>query len=134
MRFKRHDCYHDHWCAAHCADTLMPLQLMIEPTESESLAEMDRFVDALLSIRQEIREVEEGTYPEDNNVLVNAPHDQQVSGRHARALHRGHIPSVYARILRLCMLWRVDLTKLLHARFYRFADGHQRRMGPAVQP
>ena len=56
-------------------------QLMIEPTESEALPELDRFVDALLSIRQEIREVEEGMYPQDNNVLVNAPHDQQVGCR-----------------------------------------------------
>jgi len=48
--------------------------LMIEPTESESKEELDRFCDALLSIRQEIRDVASGKYPEDNNVLVNAPH------------------------------------------------------------
>jgi len=48
--------------------------LMIEPTESESKEELDRFCDALISIRQEIREVEEGTQPRSNNLLTNAPH------------------------------------------------------------
>ncbi|MCU0327532.1 MAG: aminomethyl-transferring glycine dehydrogenase [Chitinophagales bacterium] len=48
--------------------------LMIEPTESEDLLELDRFVEAMISIRQEIREIEEGKYPKDNNVLKNAPH------------------------------------------------------------
>lgn len=51
--------------------------LMIEPTESESMYEMDRFCDALISIRQEIREIEEGLQPKDNNLLVNAPHPQK---------------------------------------------------------
>ncbi len=48
--------------------------LMIEPTESEPKAEMDRFVDALIEIRNEIREVEEGKTQKDNNVLKHAPH------------------------------------------------------------
>ncbi|GAB5415469.1 MAG: aminomethyl-transferring glycine dehydrogenase [Congregibacter sp.] len=48
--------------------------LMIEPTESESLAEIDRFCDALIIIREEIRAVEEQTLPLDDNPLVNAPH------------------------------------------------------------
>src|SRR5881409_3635137 len=48
--------------------------LMIEPTESESKEELDRFCDALISIRQEIGEVEEGTQPRSNNLLTNAPH------------------------------------------------------------
>ncbi len=48
--------------------------LMIEPTESESKAELDRFVDALVSIREEIREVEEGRAPREGNVLKMAPH------------------------------------------------------------
>ncbi|KAH8879349.1 glycine dehydrogenase [Thozetella sp. PMI_491] len=48
--------------------------LMIEPTESESKEELDRFVDALVSIRQEIRDVEEGRVPRDRNVLKMAPH------------------------------------------------------------
>ena len=48
--------------------------MMIEPTESESKAELDRFCDAMISIREEIREIEEGKAPKDNNVLKNAPH------------------------------------------------------------
>jgi glycine dehydrogenase len=48
--------------------------IMIEPTESESKAELDRFCDALLEIRNEIDEIAAEKYPLDNNVLVNAPH------------------------------------------------------------
>ncbi len=48
--------------------------LMIEPTESESLAELDRFCEAMITIREEIREVETGLADQDNNVLRNAPH------------------------------------------------------------
>jgi len=48
--------------------------LMIEPTESEDKVEMDRFVDALVRIREEIREIEEGRADKDDNVLKNAPH------------------------------------------------------------
>jgi glycine dehydrogenase len=48
--------------------------LMVEPTESEPLAELDRFVDAMISIREEIREIEEGKAQNENNVLSNAPH------------------------------------------------------------
>ena len=48
--------------------------LMIEPTESESKAELDRFCDALLHIGNEIKEIESGTQPKDDNVLKNAPH------------------------------------------------------------
>ncbi|QDH78125.1 aminomethyl-transferring glycine dehydrogenase [Echinicola soli] len=48
--------------------------MMIEPTESESKAELDRFCDALISIRGEIREIEEGKADAENNVLKNAPH------------------------------------------------------------
>ena len=48
--------------------------LMIEPTESESLAEIDRFCDAMLSIRSEIRAVMEGQFDPNNNPLKNAPH------------------------------------------------------------
>ncbi|MCA4894152.1 MAG: aminomethyl-transferring glycine dehydrogenase [Cytophagales bacterium] len=52
--------------------------IMIEPTESEPKAEMDRFVDALIEIRNEIREVEEGKADKENNVLKNAPHTAAV--------------------------------------------------------
>lgn len=48
--------------------------IMIEPTESESKSELDRFCDALLQIREEIREIENGLYDKENNVLKNAPH------------------------------------------------------------
>ena len=48
--------------------------LMVEPTESESLAELDRFAEALLSIHAEIDEVAGGAQPADDNVLKNAPH------------------------------------------------------------
>jgi len=48
--------------------------LMIEPTESEPKEELDRFCDALIEIRNEIREVEEGKASKENNVLKNAPH------------------------------------------------------------
>lgn len=50
--------------------------LMIEPTESESLAELNRFLDVMNQIWQEIKEVENGDFPQDDNVLVNAPHPQ----------------------------------------------------------
>ncbi|MBA5628350.1 aminomethyl-transferring glycine dehydrogenase [Moheibacter lacus] len=48
--------------------------LMIEPTESESKAELDRFVEALIQIKAEIDEVANGDFPQDDNVLKNAPH------------------------------------------------------------
>jgi glycine dehydrogenase len=52
----------------------VPGTLMIEPTESENLAEIDRFIEAMISIRQEIRKIENGTWPQDNNPLKHAPH------------------------------------------------------------
>ncbi len=48
--------------------------LMIEPTESETLAELDRFCDAMIAIRAEIQEVKDGKADKENNVLKNAPH------------------------------------------------------------
>jgi glycine dehydrogenase len=48
--------------------------LMIEPTESEDKAELDRFIEAMIKIRQEIADIEAGKYPKDNNLLKNAPH------------------------------------------------------------
>jgi glycine dehydrogenase len=50
--------------------------IMVEPTESESKAELDRFIEAMVSIRAEIRQVENGVWPADNNPLKNAPHSQ----------------------------------------------------------
>lgn len=52
--------------------------LMIEPTESESKRELDRFAEALISIKKEIEEIAEGTADAANNVLKNAPHTEQV--------------------------------------------------------
>jgi glycine dehydrogenase len=49
--------------------------LMIEPTESEDKDELDRFCDAMIKIRQEIRDIETGKYPKDNNLLKNSPHN-----------------------------------------------------------
>jgi glycine dehydrogenase len=48
--------------------------LMVEPTESESKAELDRFCDAMIAIREEIREIEDGRANRENNLLRNAPH------------------------------------------------------------
>jgi glycine dehydrogenase len=48
--------------------------LMIEPTESETKAELDKFCDAMLAIREEIREIEDGRADKVENVLKNAPH------------------------------------------------------------
>jgi glycine dehydrogenase len=50
--------------------------LMVEPTESESKAELDRFIEAMISIREEIRRVERGEWPGDDNPLKHAPHTQ----------------------------------------------------------
>ena len=52
----------------------VPGTLMVEPTESETLDELDRFIHAMISIREEIRKVENGTWPQDNNPLKHAPH------------------------------------------------------------
>ena len=52
----------------------VPGTMMIEPTESESKAELDRFCDAMIAIRDEIRKVESGTWDKINNPLKNAPH------------------------------------------------------------
>src|ERR1700677_2170370 len=56
----------------------VPGTIMIEPTESEDKAELDRFCDAMLGIRAEIRAIEEGKADKTDNVLKNAPHTQQV--------------------------------------------------------
>ena len=52
----------------------VPNTLMVEPTESENLFEIDRFIDAMIAIRNEIRQIESGAWPQDNNPLKNAPH------------------------------------------------------------
>ncbi|MBP5614828.1 MAG: hypothetical protein J6X35_11880 [Bacteroidales bacterium] len=52
--------------------------LMVEPTESEPLSELDRLCDAFISIRHEIQDVMDGKYDEKNNPICNAPHTMQV--------------------------------------------------------
>ena len=52
----------------------VPGTMMIEPTESESISELNRFIEAMLSIREEIKEIEDGIYPKEDNVLKNSPH------------------------------------------------------------
>ncbi|MBL1214116.1 MAG: aminomethyl-transferring glycine dehydrogenase [Ignavibacteriae bacterium] len=56
----------------------VPGTLMVEPTESESKAELDRFCDAMISIREEIREIEEGKADKSDNILKNSPHTASV--------------------------------------------------------
>lgn len=55
----------------------VPGTLMIEPTESESLAELDRFIDAMIAIREEIAKVASGEFDPKDNPLKNAPHTMQ---------------------------------------------------------
>ncbi|MCP4550955.1 MAG: aminomethyl-transferring glycine dehydrogenase [Bacteroidetes bacterium] len=53
--------------------------LMVEPTESEPLYELDRFVDAMIAIREEIKEIEDGNAEQGNNVVCNAPHTAEMA-------------------------------------------------------
>ena len=75
--------------------------LMIEPTESESKAELDRFCEALISIREEIREIELGIADRQDNVLKNAPHPltRVVSDKweHAYGRERAAFPAAWTR-------------------------------------
>lgn len=57
----------------------VPGTIMIEPTESETKEELDRFCEAMISIREEISEIEEGNADPENNVLKNAPHTMRVA-------------------------------------------------------
>ncbi len=67
----------------------VPGTLMIEPTESESLAEIDRFCDAMLAIREEIRDIEQGRQDGLDNALKNAPHTTaQLAGEWQHAYSR----------------------------------------------
>ncbi|MEO5509560.1 MAG: glycine dehydrogenase (aminomethyl-transferring), partial [Longimicrobiales bacterium] len=75
--------------------------LMIEPTESESLAELDRFCDALIGIREEIREIELGIADRTDNLLKNAPHTVDVvcadEWTHSYARERAAFPTPETR-------------------------------------
>jgi glycine dehydrogenase len=66
-------------CGFHAPTMSWPVAgtLMIEPTESETKAELDRFCDAMLAIREEARAIEDGSMDKDNNPLKNAPHTVQ---------------------------------------------------------
>ncbi|TNF22547.1 MAG: glycine dehydrogenase (aminomethyl-transferring) [Rhodobacteraceae bacterium] len=66
-------------CGFHAPTMSWPVAgtLMIEPTESETKAELDRFCEAMLAIREEIREIEDGKIDRDNNPLKNAPHTME---------------------------------------------------------
>ena len=67
----------------------LPGAVMVEPTESESKAELDRFCEAMLAIRAEIARVESGEWPKDDNPLINAPHTAEaVLGDWNRAYDR----------------------------------------------
>jgi glycine dehydrogenase len=79
----------------------VPGTLMIEPTESESLSELDRFCDALLAIREEIREIELGQASPHDNVLKGAPHTAHVvcadAWSHPYTRERAAYPSPHTR-------------------------------------
>ncbi|MFT3811792.1 MAG: aminomethyl-transferring glycine dehydrogenase [Acidovorax sp.] len=91
----------------------VPNTLMVEPTESETLFELERFIAAMIAIRGEIRRIEEGVWPQDDNPLKNAPHT-------AHSLMAGDWTHPYSRetaaypvaALRQCKYWspvgRVD--------------------------
>jgi glycine dehydrogenase len=75
--------------------------LMVEPTESESLAELDRFCDAMIAIREEIRQVEDGSWPKDDNPLKHAPHTIEAcvsnEWKHAYSREVAAFPTPYTR-------------------------------------
>jgi len=75
--------------------------LMIEPTESESKDELDRFCDALIGIRDEIREIEDGSADHADNLLKNAPHTQRAviadDWSHAYGRERAAFPAPWTR-------------------------------------
>ncbi|WPC75520.1 aminomethyl-transferring glycine dehydrogenase [Vibrio porteresiae] len=78
--------------------------LMIEPTESEDLAELDRFCDAMISIRLEIEKVQAGEWPLEDNPLVNAPHTQvdlmSAEWAHVYSRETACYPSSYSKAMK----------------------------------
>jgi glycine dehydrogenase len=80
----------------------VPGTLMIEPTESESKTELDRFCNALISIRNEIKEIENGHYNKEDNLLKNAPHTMQVvitdSWKHPYSREEAVFPAPWTKI------------------------------------
>jgi len=80
--------------------------LMVEPTESETLDELDRFIDAMIAIRQEIRRIEKGEWPQDDNPLRAAPHT-------AASLLKGEWNHAYTRDVGAAIL-----SKTQHAKYW----------------
>ena len=83
----------------------VPGTLMVEPTESESRAELDRFVEAMVSIRNEIRDIEDGRQPREGNVLKHAPHTAEVVMAESWTRPYGRtlaaFPSAHARVAKV---------------------------------
>ena len=77
----------------------VPNSLMIEPTESESIEELDKFINAMISIRKEIDEIINGEYQEDNNVLVNSPHsmDDLLDWKYPYSVEKAYYPLKYLK-------------------------------------
>ena len=79
----------------------VPGTLMIEPTESEPKPELDRLCDALIAIREEIREIEEGKLPREDNPLKHAPHTQRMvcasEWSHPYSRERAAFPKAWLR-------------------------------------
>jgi glycine dehydrogenase len=74
---------------------------MVEPTESESKEELDRFCDALISIREEVRNIEAGTWDRQDNPLKHAPHTMErvtaSEWRHAYTREEAAFPAPWVR-------------------------------------
>ncbi len=84
----------------------VPGTLMVEPTESEHLEELDRFINAMIAIRTEIAQIESGTWPQDNNPLKHAPHT-------AASLIKSDWPYPYSR-----EVGAATLSKTQHAKYW----------------
>jgi glycine dehydrogenase len=84
----------------------VPGTLMVEPTESEHLQEIDRFIFAMIAIRAEISQIENGTWPQDDNPLKHAPHT-------AVSLIKGEWPHPYSRDV-----GAATLSKTQHAKYW----------------
>lgn len=88
--------------------------LMIEPTESETKSELDRFCDAMICIRQEIREIEEGKFDRVNNPLKRAPHtlNQIFASTWDRPYSRERAAFPAVRIFNY-IIWLTNLSKCI---------------------
>jgi len=79
----------------------VPGTLMVEPTESEALAELEKFCDAMIAIRKEIEEIETGKASKEDNVLKNAPHTADVvtadEWKHSYGREKAAYPAPYVR-------------------------------------